>query len=315
MSSSPTYAPTHSHDACPVAIALWLRRAARRLDVAGTSIFESANNINDFLRAGRSVGGLLPQFAAPVSGWLKKEVDFESPRSGHDLANIYRKCAVESVETDLCEVEVEHVRLAESLEVDVEGRELASACDVLVSVAVAMDVGDRNSSLGAQAARIFARGLRHVQPWVLVVGWRLIAKKLGAGSTAPANGVVGSLMDVAEYAHGLLGTKDRRKVGVIENVLSETGFASAVVPKWRNEVVGEWVEMLGVAKRLRAELAAKTYSCITHHHTVIAPAKSRRCSDPQCMVHHIGMHASDQFERVSLLVRRLETELEILSKV
>jgi hypothetical protein len=102
------------------------------------------------------------------------------------------------------------------------------------------------------------------------------------------------------------------KVVLIDSVFRIGGYG-AVLPRWREEVVEDWREMLAVAKRLRSAIGAHTYACITHRHTPTPPASQYRCGDPKCDVHHFGIHASEQFERMTFLVSRLEGELAILS--
>ncbi len=320
MSSSPLpHSPTpHTQSAqpCPVAASLWLRRAARRLNGANDSIeFGSPTDINAFLRTGRPVGGFLPAFATPLGERIRSRVSFDNPRSGAELEEAYRRCAREDFDSVLCDLDMNHVTFAEQLEVEVEGQDIWSACGVFTTVAVAMDFGDRDSSCGAQIARIFGAELRSVSSWAVVAGWRMIARKLDAQPESAQDGVATSLMALSEYVFGLLNPALQEKVALIDTAICAGGAKSTwVLPRWREEVVREWREMLLVAKRLRGRIGARTFACITHKHVLMAPNASYRCADPNCEVHHIGLHASEQFERIKILVHRLEGELAILSK-
>lgn len=300
---------------CPLAASLWLRRAARRFGSANESLqFYSPGDIAVFLRIGQPVGGFAPPFAGPLSDRIRQRVSFDVPRSGAELDEAYRRCALEEFYSELCDVDRKAELFAIQLEMETEGQGIVTACDVFTSLAVAMDVGDRNSSLGAQIARMFGSKLRHVSSWALVVGWKMIAHKLGSQHEGVPGGVAGSMAEVGDYLLRLLPPTTQGKVVFIDGVLRcSDGIDAAQVSRWREEVVGEWREMLAVAKRLRSSIGAHTYACITHRHTPTPPAHQYRCGDPKCDVHHFGIHASEQFERMTLLVSRLEGELAILS--
>lgn len=275
--------------------------------------FGSPTDITAFLRTGRPVGGFLPLFAAPLVERIRRRVNFDAPRSGAELEEAYRQCAREDFDSVLCDMDMSHAVFAEQLEVEGEGRDIISACDVFTAVAVAMDVGDRDSSHGAQIARVFGAELRHVPSWSVVAGWRMIARKLGLPDEGAPEGVAASMMEVSEYVLKL-SPQLQEKVTLIDKAFCAGGGSTTLVlPRWREEVVGEWREMIVFAKRLRSRMGARTFACITHRHALTPPATSYRCEDPRCHVHHIGLHASEQFERMTILVNRLEGELAILS--
>lgn len=264
--------------------------------------FTSANDLVTFFGQERLVGGMRAPFSTDVSSLLSTRFSF--PCSGIEAAERYRECANKEFGSVLCDIDRQHAAFAELSELDIEEHGVRTAGDVFVALAIVLDAGDQASSYASQAARVFARKVpTSVPAWAVVLGWRIVAKRLGEGKregNLPVS--IGGLADIICCSLPPLDVDLAR--------LPLDGDIGDVA----TTVIQAWDELLRSVRAFRSHSASTTYACMTHQHYPKLPAQPYHCLDKQCGIHHIGQHAKDMYNRSSSLMIQLQRELEILSQ-
>jgi hypothetical protein len=292
---------------CPVAVSIWLRRAARRLACAGSTVFVDRLAISSFLQKERLLGGLHPAFNFFVAQRLEMRFDFTHGVSAVDAAGIYRSCAVTDFDVVMCELDLKHVELAERLELEMEAGGLRTARDVFTAMAITIDAGDRASSHAAQMSRAFASVLPELPAWIVILGGLILAQRIGSTSPSPETSLPASMGALANLMMLHLDAVDE---GLVRDGVASTGMAHNRVQMGAALV---WKEMLRLAEAKRSEFASTAFTCILHRHHPLPPAPPFHCGDNRCYAHHIGQHAAELHVRASALVKQLRLELEILT--